>query len=103
MIGKRLRLNVRRLMYQSLIWFVVARDEARRVGATFHAQGLERDADALIDGMRRDVELGRDFLGREMLVHQQKTIELPASQLREPHLYRPLPIVRIARSRRSVH
>ena len=103
MIGKRVDLNVRRLMYQSLIWLVVASDEACCVGPTFNPQGLERDSNALIDGVRRDVELGRNFLGGEMLVHQQKTVELPASQLREPLFYCPLPIVRIARSRRSVH
>ena len=96
-------LNVRRLMYQSLIWLVVASYEARRLRAPFHAERLKREANALVDGVRRDVQLRRDFLGRKVLVDEQKTIELPARQLCEPLFDCPLPVVRIARSRRSVH
>ena len=50
--GSLVRLNVRRLMYQSLIWSAVLRDEARRLGAALDAEDLERLADALIDGVR---------------------------------------------------
>ncbi|HJR82514.1 MAG TPA: hypothetical protein VJ775_01175 [Sphingomicrobium sp.] len=45
-------LNVRRLMYQSLIWLVLARDDAGRLGSTVDAQRLKSKTDALIDGMR---------------------------------------------------
>jgi hypothetical protein len=50
-------------MYQSLIWPTVPRDEARRLGAPFNAEDLQRLADALVDGVRRNFELGRDLLG----------------------------------------
>jgi hypothetical protein len=69
-------LNVRRLMYQPLIWPAVASDQAGGLSAPFDAEGLERLTDALIDGMRRDVELDRDFLGGQMLVDKAKAIEL---------------------------
>jgi hypothetical protein len=64
-------LNVRRLMYQSLIWLVQASDEARGLGAPLDAQGLEREADSLVDGMRRDIELGRNLFRRKVLVDEQ--------------------------------
>jgi hypothetical protein len=64
------RLNVRRLMYQPLIWLRVVRDDAGGLLAPAYAEDVERLPDPLIDGMRRDVELGRDFLGRQMLVDE---------------------------------
>ena len=45
-------LNVRRLMYQSLIWAVHLRDEARGLGAAFDTQRVERAANSLVDRMR---------------------------------------------------
>ena len=51
-------LNVRRLMYQSLIWPAVPRDEPGRLGAPLDAEDLQRLADALVDRVRRNVELG---------------------------------------------
>jgi hypothetical protein len=57
-------LNVRRLMYQSLIWSAVLRDETSGLSTPLDAEDLKRLADALVDGVRRDIELGRDFLGR---------------------------------------
>jgi hypothetical protein len=48
-------LNVRRLMYQSLIWFFVAGDSAGSLCTPLDAENLERLADALVDGVRRDV------------------------------------------------
>ena len=55
------RLNVRRLMYQSLIWAPVLGDDARGLGPPFDAEGLESLADALVDGMRRNIELAGDL------------------------------------------
>ena len=49
-------------MYQSLIWPAVLGDDARGLGAALDAEDLERLADPLIDGVRRNVELGRDLL-----------------------------------------
>jgi hypothetical protein len=51
-------------MYQSLIWSAVLRDETSGLGTPLDAEDLKRLADALVDGVRRDIELGRDFLGR---------------------------------------
>jgi hypothetical protein len=75
--------NVRRLMYQSLIWLLVAGDDPRRLRAPLDSEDCERLADALIDGVRRDVELPGDFLGRQMLVDEQQAIELSGRQPRD--------------------
>jgi hypothetical protein len=80
------RLNVRRLMYQSLIWPAVLRDEPRRLRAPIDAENLQRLADALVDGVRRNIELARDFFGRQMLVDEAKAIELPRGQPGDPLL-----------------
>src|SRR5205085_235632 len=77
-------LNVRRLMYQSLIWGAVLRHQARGLGAAFDAENLQSLADTLVDGVRRNIELGRDFLRRQMLVNQPQTVELPGRQPRHP-------------------
>jgi hypothetical protein len=53
--------NVRRLMYQSLIWAFVLRHDARRLRAALDAEDLKRLPDALIDGVRRDVKLCSDL------------------------------------------
>jgi hypothetical protein len=63
-------LNVRRLMYQSLIWSMHLPDHACRLRTAFDAKYLQGSADALVDGMGRDPELEGDFLGRPMLVDQ---------------------------------
>jgi hypothetical protein len=47
-------LNVRRLMYQSLIWPAVLRDQARRLSAAGNAENLQRLADSLVDRVGRD-------------------------------------------------
>jgi len=47
-----LALNVRRLMYQSLIWPAVLGNEARRLAAALDAQDMERAANALVDRVR---------------------------------------------------
>jgi hypothetical protein len=76
------QLNVRRLMYQSLIWSADLRHESRGLGAAVDAQDLQGAAEPLVDGVRRDVELDRDFLGRHVLVDQTQTIELARAQPR---------------------
>jgi hypothetical protein len=48
-------------MYQSLIWPAVLRYEARGLGTAFNAEDLKRLADALIDRVRRDLELRGDL------------------------------------------
>jgi len=47
-----LLLNVRRLMYQSLIWSAVLRHEAGSVLARLDSEDRKRLADPLIDSMR---------------------------------------------------
>ena len=75
-------LNMRRLMYQTLIWTAVASDEAGGMGATLHAKDLEGSADALIDGMWRNSELGRDFFGGQVLIDEAQAIQLTLTQPR---------------------
>jgi hypothetical protein len=77
-------LNVRRLMYQSLICSAVLRHQARRLRTTFNAKDLQRLADPLIDRMRRDSKLDRDFFGGKMSIDQTQAIELAGRQLRHP-------------------
>jgi hypothetical protein len=48
-------------MYQSLIWSLELGNDARRLSPTLHAEDGERMANALVDGVRRNLELGRDF------------------------------------------
>ena len=58
-----MRLNVRRLMYQPLIFAAVLRDDAGGLAAALDAEDLKSPADALIDGVRRDRQRRRDLLG----------------------------------------
>jgi hypothetical protein len=67
-------------MYQPLIFARVLSDDARCLRATFDSEGLERLADSLVDGVRRDPQLGRDFLRREVLVDQPQAVELALGQ-----------------------
>jgi hypothetical protein len=55
-------LNVRRLMYQSLIWLPVAGNSPGGLRTPLDAEYLERLTDSLVYSVRRDVELRRDFL-----------------------------------------
>jgi hypothetical protein len=67
-------------MYQPLIWLGVVRNNPSGLLAPAHSKNVECLADPLIHGMRRDFELGRDFLGRQMLVDQPQAVELPRAQ-----------------------
>jgi cobalamin biosynthesis protein CobD/CbiB len=65
--GQFVAVDVRRLMYQSLIWAPIGTrvlsDDPRSLAAPLHTEDMECAANALVDRVRRDVELGRDFLG----------------------------------------
>jgi hypothetical protein len=74
------RLNVRRLMYQTLIWSAALRHDARGLGAAVDSQDMEGLADPLVDGVAGDVELARDLLGREVFVDELQAVELPRAQ-----------------------
>jgi len=82
--GFRKCLNVRRLMYQTLIWSAVLGDEASSLSAALDAERMKRLADALINRVRRDSQLARNLLGIEVLIDQPKAVELPFGQLRDP-------------------
>jgi hypothetical protein len=71
-------------MYQTLIWPAVLRDEARSVRPPLDAEFMKRLANALVDCVGRNVELARNFLGRQMLVDQSKAIELARSEAADP-------------------
>ncbi|MEO7751346.1 MAG: hypothetical protein ABIS09_08505, partial [Sphingomicrobium sp.] len=80
-------LNMRRLMYQLLIWPGVLVNDARRLRAAFDAEHVKRLADTLVDGMRRNSKLGRNLLGQEVLVDEPKAIELSRRQPFESRLH----------------
>jgi hypothetical protein len=69
-------------MYQTLIWPAALGDEAGGLASALDPEDVERAANALVDGMRGDVELGGDLLGRQMLVDQAQAIELAGAELR---------------------
>jgi hypothetical protein len=96
-------LNVRRLMYQPLIWLVQASDDARRLGAPLDAQGLEREADALVDRVRRDFELGRNLFRRKVLVDEQQAVELAPGELGDSLRHVVFEVARIPGPRCHIH
>ena len=57
-----IRLNVRRLMYQSLIFAAIAGDDPGRLRSTLDPENVNRLADPLIDRVRRNAEFGSDLL-----------------------------------------
>jgi hypothetical protein len=54
-------------MYQSLISPGILGDDPRCLRPARDAKDVKRLADALVYGVRRDAELGSDFLGAKML------------------------------------
>jgi len=78
--GTGLLLNVRRLMYQSLIWSLMAGYDPRRLRTAFYPEDSKGLSNALVDGVRGDMKLRRDFLGTEVPVDEQETVELPGAQ-----------------------
>jgi hypothetical protein len=89
-------------MYQTLIWPAVAGDDAGRLGPPLDSQDLECAADPLVDGVRRDIELGRDFLGIQVLVDEKQAIELAGAEPRNAARNLCLHIGRTIRFRHSV-
>jgi len=73
-------LNVRRLMYQSLIWALVLGDDPSRLRASLDPENCERLTDPLVHRVRRNVKLGGDFLGRQESVNEAQAIKLGGSQ-----------------------
>jgi hypothetical protein len=71
-------------MYQSLIWSAVLRDNPRRLCPAGDAEDREGLADSLVDRVRRDSELGGDFLGIQMLVDEAEAVELALGQVPDP-------------------
>lgn len=69
-------------MYQPLIWPADLRHQARGLGPPLDAQDMQGAANALIDGVRRNIELDGDFLGRKVQVDQAQAIELAGAQPR---------------------
>jgi hypothetical protein len=80
--------NVRRLMYQSLIFVVILLDDARRLRPALDREDVERLADALVDGVRRNPELGGDLFGIEVLGDEPQAIELTACQASDARRHR---------------
>jgi hypothetical protein len=78
--GLRLAGNVRRLMYQTLIWPAVPRHDASGLGAALNTENGKRLTDALVDRVRRNSKLARNFLGRQMLVDKAQAVELSGRQ-----------------------
>jgi hypothetical protein len=67
-------------MYQSLIWARVVRNDPRCLGAALDPKGVKRLADALIHGVRGDLQLRRDLFRRQVLVNEAQAVELPCAQ-----------------------
>ena len=89
-------------MYQTLIWSAVVGDEAGGLGPALDSQDVERAADALVDGVRGNVQFAGDFLGRQMLVDEAQAIKLAGAQPRNAARDLCLHFGRIIRFRHSV-
>lgn len=90
-------------MYQTLIWFGVTRHDACGLCTAFDSEHLQGEPNALIDGMGRDIELGRNLFRRKVLVDEQKTVELPTRELSNPLGHFFVDIARVLRPRRHIH
>jgi hypothetical protein len=70
-------------MYQSLICLILRRqgrsDKASGLAAVPHTKFLESDANTLVDRVRADPQLYRDFLAIMILEHQQQAFDLPGA------------------------
>jgi hypothetical protein len=91
LIGFDLVGNVRRLMYQSLIFPLVSgnmlSDEAGCLRAPLHAKRCKGLANPLVHGVRGNAELGGDFLRAPMAVDKAKASKLTGVQLVNPSNY----------------
>jgi len=82
-------------MYQPLIWAAVVGDEASGLAAALDPEDVDRPPDALVDGMRGDMELVGDLFRRKVLVDQQQAIELSRAQTRDAARHDILDLCRI--------
>jgi hypothetical protein len=70
-------------MYQSLIWPAALSYDACRLTTALDSKDVERSSNALVDGVRRDVELGRDLFRRQVLIDEEQTVELASAEPRD--------------------
>src|SRR3954452_19654006 len=86
-------------MYQPLIWPFHLSDDPGCLRTAFHTERRKRLTNSLVYRVRRDVQLGRYFLGRKMLVDQEQAIELAGGKLPNPggHHVRGGPVMKITR------
>jgi hypothetical protein len=68
-------------MYQTLIWAARLSDDAGRLRPPRNAKDCKGLTDALVDGVRGDVELGRDLLRRKQLVDEAEAVDLAGGKL----------------------
>jgi len=99
------RVDVRRLMYQSLIWRALLRqvpgDDSRRLLSPLDSKRVQCLADALIDRVRGDFELGCDLFRGHVLIDQAQAVDLALAQARNAFLHAVIRLTRIVlRARR---
>jgi hypothetical protein len=82
----RTGVDVRRLMYQTLICFAVvlnrSGDDPGRFAAPVDAKLFKSASDALVNRVRADPKANSDFLAAVVLVYQQKAFDLPLAETR---------------------
>jgi hypothetical protein len=80
--GKPIRVDVRRLMYQSLICadFIQASDDPGRVPAPIDPEDANGAADPLIYGVWRNAQSSSDFLAVEVLGDKLENLNLSVTQ-----------------------
>ena len=78
--GLEVSVDVRRLMYQTLICRILGRDgvghQACGLSAAVYSKFFQSPANALIDGVRADAEANRDFLAAVVPVDQKQAFDL---------------------------
>jgi len=78
------RVDVRRLMYQTLIYGVIhgelIRDHARSIAPPLNVELFQCATDPLIDRVRADAQFGCDFLAAIVAINQQQTLDLALSE-----------------------
>lgn len=98
-------LNVRRLMYQSLIWSAVLRDHPCGLAAPLNLEDRQGLANTLVDCVRRDLQPGGDLFRTQVLINKAQTVELTGRELCHARRhFVPLDIIEglTRRTRRSV-
>ncbi|MEO6225612.1 MAG: hypothetical protein ABIO80_07160 [Sphingomicrobium sp.] len=84
MTAGRAGLNVRWLMYQSLIRAAVFGDDPGGLRPPFDTKDLESLANALVDSVGGNIEPRRNLFGQQVLIDQPQAIELTGSQPFDP-------------------